>query len=285
LLASFLIVCTLAFCLLVKPEVARAAWAGFAHIVQLRSHRADQAVPEISDANLSVLRPQQQAEVLLDAAVNHSDPATSQIIRRVDSWRGRLSPTPQLLGLLNTALNSTDMQLRAAALDSELAVGNLAKNPETPDELITRIQRQPAARPWALWMLGALGNRGVEPDRMFAILIKYTHDPDERSRYWAVEGLALLGNDKSIQPLLQILHGDPSSEVRERAAGALAQSGMLTKQQRRTAVPTLIGYAADSSLDANTHALVYRTLQGITGADVANNSAAWRDYWASAPSR
>jgi len=190
-----------------------------------------------------------------------------------------LTPTSKLLGLLNTSLNSEDMNLRAAALESELAVGNLAKNSATPNELIARIRRQPAARPWALWMLGALGNRGVEPDRIYATLVKYTHDPDERTRYWAVEGLALLGSDRSIQPLLQILHNDRSEDVRERAACALTQSGMFTKQQRKAAVPTLIDYAADSSLDANTHTLVYRALQGITGASVANDSAAWREYW------
>ena len=85
--------------------------------------------------------------------------------------------------------------------------------------------------------------------------------------------------------MLQILRSDPSSDVRERAACALAQSGMLTKQQRMTAVTALIDDAADSSLDATTHALVYRALRDITGAGVANNPAAWRDYWASASSR
>jgi len=286
LFVSLAILFSLAFCFLTKPAVARAAWAGFTHIIQLRSQDNGKAGPQgISDANLALLRPQQQAEFLLEAAVNHSDPAASQIMKRADSWRGRLTPTSQLLGLLNTALNSDDMQVRAAALESELAVGNLAKNRETPGELIDRIQRQPAARPWALWMLGALGNRGVEPDRTFATLIKYAHDPDEKTRYWAVEGLSLFGNDQSIQVLLEILHSDPSGEVRERAACALAQAGMLTKQQRRTAVPTLIDYASDSSLDAGTHTLVYRALQDITGADVAHNSAAWRDYWAASSSR
>ncbi len=286
LLVSLALVLILAFGFFLKPGVARAAWVGFARMIQVRSLRSGAEFPQqITDANLSVLRPQQQAEFLLTAAVNHSDPATAQIMRRADSWRGRLTPTSQLMGLLNTALNSDDIEVRAAAIESELAVGNLAKDPATPNALIERIHRQPAARPWALWMLGALGNRGVEPDRTFAILIQYTHDPDEKSRYWAVEGLALFGNDQSIQPLLDVLRTDPSAEVRERAACGLAQSGMLTKQQRMTAVPALIDYAGDSSLDANTHTLVYRALHDITGATVANTFSAWRDYWATASSR
>ena len=172
LLVSLALLSGLAFCFLVKPTVARAAWAGFARMIQLTTHGTEAAVPgAISDANLAVLRPQQQAEFLLEAAVDHSALATSQIMRRADSWRGRLAPTPRLLGLLNTALNSDDMQVRTAALESELAVGDLAKNRDTPDQLVARIERDPAARPWALWMMGALGNRGVEPDRAFAILL------------------------------------------------------------------------------------------------------------------
>src|SRR5262249_36606556 len=141
------------------------------------------------------------------------------------------------------------------------------------------------ARPWGLWMLGALGNRGVEPESAFAVLLKYSRDSDEKARFWAVEGLSLLGSDQSIRPLLDILHSDPSDQVRERAACALAQSGMLNPQQRMSAVPSLIDYADDSSLNPATHTLVYHALRDITGANVENDPSAWRNYWTETASR
>jgi HEAT repeat protein len=287
LIASLAITFPLAFCLLLKPVGARAAWGEFSHLIQLRARPVGAAAnpQEVSDARLAVLRPQQQAEVLLEAAIDHSPEATEQILKHASSWRGRLAPTAQLSGLLNTALNSGDMQVRAAAIESELAANNLAKNSRDADTLIARIERDPPARPWGLWMVGALGNRGVESERALAVLITYTRDPNEKTRYWAVEGLSLLGSDQSIRPLLGALHDDSSPEIRERAACGLAQSGMLTKRQRMTAVPALVDYASDSSLDAGTHALVYHALRDITGANVDNDPSAWRNYSTETASR
>ena len=62
-------------------------------------------------------------------------------------------------------------------------------------------------------------------------------------RYWAVEGLAYLATDAAIAPLLDIFHDDPSPMIRERAACGLAQSGMFSAAQRRTAVPRLLDFA------------------------------------------
>jgi hypothetical protein len=280
LIASFAIIFPLAFCVLLKPAVARAAWVEFSRLIQVKvgSLGTPAEAQEISDTGLVALRPQRQAEVLLQAAIDHSPHATEQILGRAGSWRGHLTRTAQLAGLLNTALNSGDMKVRAAAIESELAANNLAKNSRDAETLMARIELDPAARAWGLWMLGALGSRGVESERALGVLITFTHDPNEKTRYWAIEGLSLLGSDHSIQPLLDVLRGDPSAEVRERAACGLAQSGMLTKQQRMIAVPALVDYASDTSLDAGTHALVYHALRDITGANVNNDPSAWRNY-------
>ena len=133
-------------------------------------------------------------------------------------------------------------------------------------------------------MLGALGNRGVESGRILTALVAYTRDPNEKTRYWAVEGLSVLGADESIPPLVEVLRNDSSPEIRERAACGLAQSGMFTKKQRTAAVPALIDAAGDSSLDAETRALVYHALRDITAATVDNDASALRSWWAeSAP--
>jgi hypothetical protein len=232
-----------------------------------------------ADERLDMRTPQGQAEQLLQKSLSHSDGALEQLSTRTDEWRGVLTMTPRLSGLLNLALNSDDLEIRTEGLDLELAVYNLPKTSQSADDLIARIKNDPGARPWALWMLGAVGNRGIEPERAFSTLSTYLHDPDEQTRYWAIEGISLLGTDATIRPMLEIFRNDPSARVREGAGCALAQSGMLSKKQRMTTVPTLIRYAGDSSLDANTRSWVYLALRDITGATVQNDPGAWRSWW------
>jgi hypothetical protein len=271
---------------LVRPAGARAAWARFARVTHI-DHEAlgEMDLKELSDPHFAELAPQQQAEFLLNAAINQSEGATEQIITRAPKWRGRLTQDSQLAGLLNTAMNSPDLRVRAAGLEVELSANDLPKNSAGVNRLIARMDRQSAALPWGLWMLGALGNRGIEPDRALATLTRYSRDSNEQTRLWAVEGLSLLGSDQSMSRLLGVLERDPSSAVRERAASGLAKSGMLSRQQRATAVPLLIEVVSDSSIDSATHALVYETLRVITGATVSNDPAAWRSYWAESSSR
>jgi HEAT repeat protein len=111
-------------------------------------------------------------------------------------------------------------------------------------------------------------------------LLNYAHNPSEHTRYWAVEGLAMLGNDATIEPLLDRLAHDPSPRVRERAASSLGQSGLLTREERLAAVPHLLNFADDDSLSATTRELVYGTLRVITGAPLGNDASAWREWWA-----
>jgi HEAT repeat protein len=133
---------------------------------------------------------------------------------------------------------------------------------------------------WALWTLGLLGNRGVEPERVAEILKAHAHDSNENVRYWTVEGMAYLGTDEVIPVLLQIFHDDSSPTIRERAACGLAQSGMLSEQQRRSAVPQLLAFADDTSLDAQTHTWVYQALRDITGQSLPNDPSSWRNWYA-----
>ena len=90
----------------------------------------------------------------------------------------------------------------------------------------------------------------------------------------------MLGTEESIDPLLLVLAHDPSPRVRERAACDLARSGMLTGEQRLTAVPQLLNLLDDDSLDPATQDLVYATLHVITGASLGRDADAWRAWWA-----
>ncbi len=242
--------------------------------------RMPSAEKSSADADLGRLPPQQQAERLLERAM-HDDAASLDLLREsVDGWRGHLRNTDQLFDLVLAALNSHDLRVRTAAVDVDLAANNLSKSPESVARLMRQLQRDPAGRGMALWRLGSLGNRGVEPEKVLTNLLNYVHDPSEQTRYWAVEGLAMLGNDATIDPLLDVLAHDHSPRVRERAASSLGQSGMLTREERLAAVPHLLNFADDDSLAANTRELVYGTLRVITGAELGNDANAWRAWWA-----
>jgi hypothetical protein len=98
-------------------------------------------------------------------------------------------------------------------------------------------------------------------------------------RYWAVEGLAYLGTDETIAPLLDVFHDDPSPMIRERAACGLAQSGMLSERQRRTAVPRLLDFAEEFGVDPITRGWVFQALRDITGQSLPRDAAAWRHWY------
>jgi HEAT repeat protein len=261
--------------------VAAAIVAGASQWLTAQSRRSSAAV--LSEHEIEVLdsmSPQSQAELLLERSINHFRGANGQIAARVDRWRGNITLNARLNHLFVTAINSDDMVVRAAALEVDLAARNLEKNSATVDRLEPEARSgQQGPRANALWDLGLLGNRGVESDRVAEILLGSIHDENVNVRYWAVEGLAYLGTDATIAPLLDIFRNDPSPVIRERAACSLAQSGMLNEQQRRTAVPRLLDYAEDYGLDEQTRGWVFQALRDITGQSLPHDPSAWRRWY------
>jgi HEAT repeat protein len=248
-----------------------------------------------SDRDLDFERPQKQAVILLERAVSRSDEmdqTEAQIEARVDAWRGNLKWDSQLADLTTIALNSRDQRLRSSAVEIQLAAYGLPKSESSVNALVQQAgSRDHAKKIWALWMLGLLGNRGVETDHVVQVLTAQlkdsgkdfatnnNKDADEDVRRWAVQGLALVGTTPTIAPLLDAMHNDPSSAVRERAASSLAQSAMLSQDQRLIAVPQLINYSGDPALDAPTHALAFQALAAITKQHLPNDSATWRNWY------
>jgi HEAT repeat protein len=229
---------------------------------------------------LDAMTPQQQAELLLERSINHYRGANAQIEARVEAWRGKITLNDRLHNLFLTGINSDDLTVRAAALEVDIAARNLEKNSATVDRL-EPVAREGAQGPRAnaLWDLGLLGNRGVEPERIAQILLGSIHDENVNVRYWAVEGLAYLATDETILPLLEIFRGDPSPLIRERAACGLAQSGMLSQKQRRTAVPKLLDFADEFSLDSEMRLWVFQALRDITGQSLPHDPVAWRRWY------
>lgn len=266
----------------IHPVAAAAAGQGLAS--ELVSTTQPDA-KDIDTEEISRLAPQQQAERLLELAIRQPDPSLNLIHRNLTSWRGHLQDSDRLFHLVMEALNSNDPRVRVAAVEIDLAANNLMKAPESVDKLQRQIQSGSEERYMALWRLGALGNRGVEPSEVFRTLKLYTQNRNQEVRFWAVEGLAMLGNRESIDALLDILARDPAAQIRQRAANALSRSGLLTGEQRLTAVPQLLNLLDDDSLDAPTQGLVCATLEAITGASFGKNASAWRDWWAHHDSR
>jgi HEAT repeats len=239
--------------------------------------------PRAADADVEAighLAPQQQAERLLELVIQRPDQSLSLIHKNLDSWRGHLEDTDRLFHLVLAALDSSDPRVRVAAVEIDLAANNLMKSPRSLAKLLNQIHNDPEGRYLALWRLGALGNRGVEPATVLNTLLRYSRDSNLQTRFWAVEGLAMLGTAESIDPLLSILAHDPAKQVRERAATNLARSGMLTSEQRLTAVPQLLNLLDDDSLDPSTQNLICAALRTITGASIGKDPSAWRDWWA-----
>jgi hypothetical protein len=247
---------------------------------------------ELSETSLDHQRPQKQAELLLERAVSHSTGDSNQIAARIesrsDAWRGKLQWDSQLGDLTTVALNSKDLSVRTSAIEVQLAAYGLTKTESSVDALARQADsRDHQKKIWALWALGLLGNRGVEPERVVQVLAAHLKDSgkdkskekEEDSRRWAVEGLALVGTTPTIAPLLEAMRSDPSPMVREHAACSLAQSGMLSRQQRLMAVPQLIDYSADPALDAQTRAWAFQALADITQQHLPNDSAAWRNWY------
>ena len=247
--------------------------------------RKSQPSARFSDRDLDGQRPQKQAEILLARAVNPSDgtqaEAEAQIRARLDAWHGKLHWDSQLSDLTTIALNSSDQSVRASAIEVQLAAYGLTKNDSTVDALVLQADsRDHAQKVWALWTLGLMGNRGVQTERVVQVLSAHARGSskewDEDSRRWAVEGLALVGTTPTIEILLDVMHNDRSALVRERAACSLAESGMLSHEQRLTAVPQLIDYSEDPALDAQTHAWAFQALADITRQRLPNDAGVWR---------
>jgi len=231
------------------------------------------------------MKPQKQAEALLELAVARNDGAVDQISSRVDRWQGKVKWDAQIATLTTAALNSSDLRVRASGIEVELAAYGLAKNSASLDYLLRTAESPDHAQEiWALWALGLLGNRGVETERVVQVLTAHLNDVDEDSRLWAVEGLALTGSSQTLQPLLKTMHDDPSPRVRESAACSLAETGMFTPEQRRSAVPQLVNYTDDPALDAQTHLWAFRALNDITRQRLPNDSNAWRSWYDSTKS-
>jgi hypothetical protein len=275
---------------------ARAAWQHITNVFSvttegISSNPSQDSQPVLTKdgltqtdlAQLDRLDPQRQAEFLLECAVGDSRGAVEQISSRVDQWQGKIRWNSQIANLTTMALTSPDLRVRESSVQVELAAYGLARNSASLNYLLHVAESHDHAKKiWALWALGLLANRGTGTGRAVQVLTAHLKDSDQDSRRWAVAGLSLVGRPQIIAPLLRTLHDDPSLSVRQSAAVSLAESGMLTRDERLAAVPQLLNYTEDPALDAQTRTWAFQALGEITGQRLPNDSSTWRLWYTSA---
>lgn len=221
---------------------------------------------------------QTEAERLLQQAAAGNSTVADQIMAQSASWTGKTRRTPQTDQYIAAGINAQDMHVRAASLQAELALDGIPLDARG-FAMLSQAAGNPRQRTWALWLLGALGNRGVDPVHAAKVIDAYLSDPDAAVRTSAVEGLALLGTDETIPMLLDRFRNDPAPPVQEQAACGMAEAGMYTHAQRMVAAASLVGWMDDSLLSQQQHAWAAQALHDISGHNFGSNSAAWRNWY------
>ena len=223
---------------------------------------------------------QAQAEDLLQRLASGDSAAAEEVSAQASTWIGKATRTGRTDQLITTAINSHDMHSRQAALEAELALDGIPQNEEGLT-LLTNAVGNPSGRAWALWLLGAIGNRGVDTPHTAKIVGAYLSDPDVNVRASAVNGLSLIATDETVPMLLDRFRNDPSPVVQERAACGLAESGMFTKAQRMVAAESLINWLDDPLLTGQQRNWDIQALGDISGQHFGADTAAWRSWFES----
>jgi hypothetical protein len=221
---------------------------------------------------------QREAEGLLERVAAGDPAAVNQVLRESDNWTGKIQRTPKTDQLIGAGINAKDLQARAAALQAQLAADGIPRDAKGLSALEQAVA-DPGRRTWALWMLGALGNRGADPAHAAKIIGAYLDDPAATVRTSAVEGLALVATNETIPMLLDRFRNDPSPMVQERAACGLAEAGMYTHAQRMAAAASLVGWVDDSLLSQQQRTWDVQALHDISGENFGMDSAAWRSWY------
>jgi|HubBroStandDraft_4_1064222.scaffolds.fasta_scaffold14365_2 hypothetical protein len=257
-----------------EPRVAATA-----NVVPPR-HMALATMTELDAERLLALPAQQQAEEMLERAIGHDQRSLDLFEQQVDSWVGHIRLTEHMRQLERRSEFSSDLRVRYANADINLALDGWQKNEQAAEMLIERAHADLGYRPAAVYFLGMLAGRGIAYDRIHPLLLEYArHDPNPSVRLWAVEGMRYLQKDEALDELFESFTHDPSNNVRERAGANLSDCGNFTRLERMRMVPKLLDLVADPSTNAQMKSWSYMALREITDADVPLDPRAWRNWY------
>ena len=224
---------------------------------------------------------QAEAEQLLQKVVAGDAGAADQVLQISGNWTGKTHRTPKSEQSIGAALNLPDLHAREAAMQAELALDGVTID-DAGLKSVEQAADNPSSRVWALWMLGALGNRGVDPVHTTKAISSYLTDTQVDVRAAAVNGLSLVGTEETIPLLLDRFRNDPSPVVQERAACSLAESGMYSHPLRMMAASSLVSWLDDSLLTPAQHEWALHALRDISGQDLGRDPGRWREWYSGA---
>jgi len=228
---------------------------------------------------LQTLPNQEQAEELLARAIQHDPRALDLFEQNIGGWHD-LERTAQMNDLESHARFSTDLRVRNANADLDLALDGFSKTEQAADQLIVQAQADPVHRPYSVYHLGMLAGRGVGTDRIYPVLVNYAkNDADPQVRQWAVEGLAYLGTDEALGELFDSFTHDASNAVRDRAGCNVSDCGNFMRKQRMRMVPKLIELAADPQTTAQMRNWTFLALHEITDESLPADASAWQEWY------
>ncbi len=223
---------------------------------------------------------QDQAEELLERAIGHDPRALELFEQQVESWVGHVRLTDRMKQLERRSEYSSDLRVRYAIADINLALDGWQKNEQAADMLIERARTDLKYRAAAVYFLGMLAGRGVAYEKIHPVLLEYAkHDPDAYVRQWAVEGMRYLGKDEALDELFESFTQDPSMNVRNRAGCNLSDCGNFTRAQRMRMVPKFLELVSDTHTDAQTRNWSFLALHEITDENLPANAEAWRTWY------
>jgi hypothetical protein len=239
------------------------------------------AYSPLTDADLERLQtlPEQaQAEELMTRAIQHDPRALEVFEQNIGVWR--IKRTAHLGELEVRSRFSTDLRVRYANADLNLAINGFAKTDDSANLLIARARTTPAHRPNCVYYLGMLAGRGIAYDRIYPALLDYAkNDANPQVRQWAVEGMRYLGTDEALDQLFDSFTRDPSDAVRDRAGCNVSDCGNFKRSQRMRMVPKLIHLAADPQTTPKMRNWAFLALREITDQSLPTDASAWRDWY------
>jgi hypothetical protein len=248
-----------------------------------RSPLRQVAYSPLTDADVERLRTlpdQAQAEELLERAIQHDSRALDLFEENIGGWRN-IQRTARMTELERRSSYSTDLRVRYANADLNLAIEGFPKTDSSGDQLIAQAQSDPAHRAYSVYYLGMLAGRGVAYDRIYPILVDYAkNDSNPQVRQWAVEGMRYLGTDEALTQLFESFTHDASSAVRDRAGCNVSDCGNFMRKQRMRMVPRLIELAADSDTSPQMRNWTFLALREITDANLPADASAWQSWYA-----
>jgi hypothetical protein len=112
---------------------------------------------------------QAEAEQVLERVAAGDSAAADEVLAKSSEWNGKTHRTPKSEQFVAAALNLHDLHTRGAAVQAELALDGIQQS-ETGITEVEQAVGNPEQRVWALWMLGALGNRGIDPEHTAKII-------------------------------------------------------------------------------------------------------------------